>query len=630
MSTRLRAAVAVLTLAGFYVVALLVLGGLAALTVLAFRLGAGVLGGKLGFVTIAAMVGVVVALWKVARARPGTPAGPVLLRADAPELWALVDEVAELTGTRPPDEIRLAPDVNAGVMEHARLLGLVGGTRHMVIGVPLLQGLTVDQVRAVLAHEMGHYAHDDTRLSVVVHRGRAVIGQTLAQLSGSLPGWLLRQYGKLYLLVSAATGRRQELAADALMVAAVGRATAQSALRESEVVDLAWRFYLGAYVDIGWDAGLAPTSEGFYGGFGRLLAARSDELASLRTAPVDEARSRWDSHPPTGARVLAMERLADVPHAPDARPATVLVPHLDALAAHLADEYLAVEDRRRLPWDELVATGVAIEKQRAADGVHRTAARLAGVPRATLGTVLDLVAQGRNDQLARDLGVDTAEPEPVLPGQPAPHPLADVLETVLAAALVAGGAARWRLDWAGPATLCDREGDRIDLAAWARLAAVPAGTEPVRAWLAGLGVDAHAVGQVHDTATAHGASVVAGLSNMTVGGAPHDVLVLDRGLVLLPCPKKTDGGKARLIGVLQSQPVHVLAAVHRYVAYEDVREATVQRPFPLRATVDLHDGTRLELKERLAGEYLTKDSQTVLLGHLSSLTAVRHPEAAGT
>ncbi|MBD7917523.1 M48 family metallopeptidase [Cellulomonas sp. Sa3CUA2] len=622
MSTRSRAVVAVVTLAGFYVVALLVIAALGAATVLAFRSGSGPLAVKLGVVTVVALAGVVVALWKVARARPAPPQGPALLRADAPELWAVVDELAVLTATRAPDEIRLAPDVNAGVMEDARFLGLVGGTRRMVLGVPLLQGLTVAQLRSVLAHEMGHYSHDDTRLSVVVHRGRVAIGATLAELAGSPAGWLLRQYGKLYLLVSAATSRRQELAADAMSVAAVGRATAQSALREVPVLDAAWDFYLECYVNAGWEVGLAPTSDAFFAGFGHLLAGRAEELAAVRDTPRTERAGRWDSHPPVGERVVAMDRLPDVPHTPDPRPATVLVPRIEVLAAHLADEVLAVEDRRRLPWPELIPPAVAAVQQRSADSVHRAAARLAGVPRATLGTVLDLVAQGRGDHLARELGIEPGGPTVGPAGERLPHPLAGALEPVLSSALVNGGAARWHLDWTGPATLRDREGDQPDLAAWADLAADPAGVEQVRAWLAGLGVDAQAVGQVHERATAHGASVLGGLANVSVDGTDHDVVVLDRGLVLVPCPKKTDGGKARLVGVVQSAPVHQLAHVHRFVSYEDVRTATVRRASPVQATVELHDGSRIELKERWSGEYLAKGSQEILVGHLRSLAVV--------
>lgn len=622
MSTRLRAVVAVVTLAGFYVAALLVIAGLGGLTLLALDSGVGAVAGKLAFVTLAAIGGLVVALWRVARARPAPPSGPLVTRAQAPELWAMVDDLAVLAGTRAPDEIRLAPDVNAGVMEDARLLGLVGGTRRMVLGVPLLHGLDVAQLRSVLAHELGHYSHDDTRLSVVVHRGRRVIGATVGQLAGSPAGWLLRQYGKLYLLVSAATSRRQELAADALSVAAVGRATAQSALREVHVVDAAWDFYLECYVSIGWDVGLAPTSDAFFGGFRHLLVGRTEQLAGVRDAGSPDQASRWDSHPPTAERVAAMERLPDAPHAPDPRPATALVPGLDALAAALADEVLAVDGRERLPWDELVPPAVAAQQQRRADAVHRAAARLLGAPRADLDAVLGLVAAGRADELARELGIDPGRLTVGAPGERPPHPVATALEPVLASALVAGGAARWGLDWAGPATLRDREGAQPDLTAWSRRAARAGGVEHVRAWLSGLGVDPRSAGPVHERATAHDAAVVAGLANVTVDGSPYDVVVLDRGLVLVPCPKKTDGGKDRLLGVVRSVPVHELARAHRFVPYEEVRSATVHRSSPVHATLDLHDGRTLTLKEKWSGEYLAKDSQDVLLAHLGSFARV--------
>ncbi|MDQ0425719.1 M48 family metallopeptidase [Cellulomonas iranensis] len=617
MSTRTRAAVAVGTLIGFYLFAGALVVGLGLLAVLAVRSGSGANGVKLAAFAALALGGIVVALWKVARARPAPPSGPLVLRSDAPELWGVVDEVAALAGTAGPDEIRLVPEVNAGVMEDARLLGLVGGTRRMVLGVPLLHGLTVSQLRSVLAHELGHYSHDDTRLSVVVHRGREVIGATVEQLSGSLPGWLLRQYGKLYLLVSAATSRRQELAADALSVRAVGRATAQSALREVGVVDAAWDFYLGQYVSTGWDVGLAPSPAAFFGGFPQLLAARHGELGDLRTASSDGRGSRWDSHPPTDERLVAMDGLPDVAHVPDGRPARVLVPRLDQLAAALADETVAYEDRRRLDWPDLVPPAVAADEQRRADAVHRVVARLAGVPRGSVGALLDLVEQGRGVQLARELGL---EPAPVhAPDANAfgGATLVDALASVLGAALVAAGAARWTLDWAGPAALRTTADEPVDLAAHARRAADPAQVAHVRAWLVDLGVDVEAVGQVAERATAHGASVVAGLATVAVDGAPHDVLVLDRGLVLVPCPKKPEGGKARLAAYLDV-PVHRLAETHRYVAYEDVRAATVRRAVPVHAVLALHDGTTIVLKERWTGDTLTKQSQEVLAGHLAS------------
>src|SRR5918992_652885 len=57
----------------------------------------------------------------------------------------------------------LAPDVNAAVFQRGGLLGF-GGQRVLLVGLPLIDTLTVRQLRAVIAHEFGHFHSGDTRL----------------------------------------------------------------------------------------------------------------------------------------------------------------------------------------------------------------------------------------------------------------------------------------------------------------------------------------------------------------------------------------------------------------------------------------------------------------------------------
>jgi hypothetical protein len=151
MSATVRAALSILTLAGFYVVALALVVGLGWAAAFAWSEGAGSAGTKLAVAALVLAVGVVVALWKVARTRPAPEAGVDVDRTRAPELWSLVDELAAEVGTRGPESIVLVGDVNAAVSEDAGLLGLVGGPRRLYLGVPLLLGLDVARLRAVLA-----------------------------------------------------------------------------------------------------------------------------------------------------------------------------------------------------------------------------------------------------------------------------------------------------------------------------------------------------------------------------------------------------------------------------------------------------------------------------------------------
>src|SRR5262249_11500461 len=70
MSTTLRASVAVALLVGFYVVVVALVGGLATAAVWMWRTHPGAAAGKLSIIVLALAIGVVVALWKVLRARP--------------------------------------------------------------------------------------------------------------------------------------------------------------------------------------------------------------------------------------------------------------------------------------------------------------------------------------------------------------------------------------------------------------------------------------------------------------------------------------------------------------------------------------------------------------------------------
>ncbi|WP_037869925.1 M48 family metallopeptidase [Streptomyces sp. NRRL S-813] len=86
-----------------------------------------------------------------------------LHRGDAPELYALVDEVARVVGTRGVDEVRVDANVNASVMVHG-----VRGRRVLTLGLPLWEILTAQQRIALLGHELAHYSNGDTRQGLVV------------------------------------------------------------------------------------------------------------------------------------------------------------------------------------------------------------------------------------------------------------------------------------------------------------------------------------------------------------------------------------------------------------------------------------------------------------------------------
>ncbi|MEW2398087.1 M48 family metallopeptidase [Streptomyces sp. NPDC046862] len=85
-----------------------------------------------------------------------------VLRADAPELYGLIDEVARVVGTGGVDVVAVNAEVNASVMPY----GVRG--RLLTLGLPLWEILTPQQRIALLGHELGHYSNGDTRRGLVV------------------------------------------------------------------------------------------------------------------------------------------------------------------------------------------------------------------------------------------------------------------------------------------------------------------------------------------------------------------------------------------------------------------------------------------------------------------------------
>ncbi|MBR0831133.1 M48 family metalloprotease [Bradyrhizobium manausense] len=146
---------------------LLVLAGDATLTCIrVFPFAAPILFGALlannTFIgTLAAFI-VILLIWLM---RPSYRYGGTSIgRNDAPQLYAAVDDLKKTLDVDPRIDVRLDDEVNAGAREARGLFGIIGNRRVLTLGVPLLALLGKDEVRAVIAHEMGHFSRRHGRL----------------------------------------------------------------------------------------------------------------------------------------------------------------------------------------------------------------------------------------------------------------------------------------------------------------------------------------------------------------------------------------------------------------------------------------------------------------------------------
>ena len=255
------------------------------------------------------LAGAAIILWSV-MPRPDRfePPGPRLEPGQHPKLFEMIRGVASATKQEMPAEVYLVGDMNAWVAHRGGLMGL-GAHGIMGLGLPLLQTLSVSELRAVLAHEFGHYHGGDTKLGRFVYVTRAAIGRTLENLGrhGSILQLPFIWYGNLFLRVSHAVSRSQELAADQLAARVVGARPLAEGLKKIHVAAPVFGYYWSNEVTPVLHAGFVPP---LADGFQRFVTGEIGQkaMAAAREHSLKEdAGDVFDTHPPLGERLKALE-----------------------------------------------------------------------------------------------------------------------------------------------------------------------------------------------------------------------------------------------------------------------------------------------------------------------------------
>jgi Zn-dependent protease with chaperone function len=177
-----------------------------------------------------------------------------LVEEAEPRLWAFVRDVAQRVGTQPPRNVVVGLDLNFFATEQQTVCysGELSG-RTVFVSLPFSRIMSVDELRAVLAHELGHFRGWDTRFSRVfypVWRGALVslarLGEEMGEsVFSSLP--LLPAYGVLSFFIGsfeeaeARLNRSRELAADRVSVEVTDPRTTATALVKTHGFGRYWR-----------------------------------------------------------------------------------------------------------------------------------------------------------------------------------------------------------------------------------------------------------------------------------------------------------------------------------------------------------------------------------------------------
>jgi Zn-dependent protease with chaperone function len=149
--------------------------------------------------------------------------GRELTKEEAPMLYSLTDEVAQIMGTRPIEEIRITPLNDLAVYEKGtrREKSNDKGKRILILGTAVLNDFKTGDFKAVLAHEYGHFTHRDTAGGEVALRVQNDINKYFIALHNAQQNTIwniafhfLRLYNFIFRRISHGATRLQEVLAD--------------------------------------------------------------------------------------------------------------------------------------------------------------------------------------------------------------------------------------------------------------------------------------------------------------------------------------------------------------------------------------------------------------------------------
>ncbi len=195
-----------------------------------------------------------------------------LRRADEPQLFEFLDRLADEAGAPRPHRVFLSARVNAAVFYDLSILNLIYPSRkNLEIGLGLVNVLTLGELKAVLAHEFGHFAQKSMAVGRWVYIAQQIANHVIARrdaldrfLAGlsrvdlrvAWIGWLLslvvwsirslmETVFRIVIIGERALSREMELQADLVAVSLTGSDALIHALHKLGAADQAWDRALG-------------------------------------------------------------------------------------------------------------------------------------------------------------------------------------------------------------------------------------------------------------------------------------------------------------------------------------------------------------------------------------------------
>lgn len=293
--------------------------------------------------------------WMVLRAlwiRFDPPDGYRLAPGEAPELVAEVERLRLATGAPKLSGIVIDSELNAAAASVPRASGLFGHQHYLVLGLPLMQALDLDEMAAVIAHEFGHFGGGHSRFAGWIYQVRVSWYRVLAALSES-SAWMSRTftsffnwYAPYFNAYSFALARAQEYQADADAAGVIGaQATGRALMRVQLASD---RLQQDFWPDLRKRTMLQPQPPtALFHEMTQQLRGSSDQDDTRLQLALAATGNYEDTHPTLAQRLTALGIQMSALDGPMHRSAAEAL--LGDLASHLEDRFSeewrqAVED----------------------------------------------------------------------------------------------------------------------------------------------------------------------------------------------------------------------------------------------------------------------------------------------
>jgi Zn-dependent protease with chaperone function len=175
------------------------------------------------------------AIWTALTIKVSPPVGLPLNRKTFPELAQLVDRLAREIGVENLKRIFLVPEFNASVVQIPKYGAFGFADNYLMIGLPLLQSISPNQLTAILAHELGHLSSNHSKFDAWIYRlsiaySKLLENSTSQESSGRIFKVFLNWYVPVLNAYSFVLRRRNEYVADNFAVKIAGANSTADAL----------------------------------------------------------------------------------------------------------------------------------------------------------------------------------------------------------------------------------------------------------------------------------------------------------------------------------------------------------------------------------------------------------------